>query len=175
MKISKEPSVRFTGRGKNRRNVNIKAFQELKESNENSCKEWHSHPAARVPQEWSIVQQLQQIIIGDQEMLKNQMAIKALVHCAHFLIRRHNQFWWTCWFNCKLWCRRSEEVPWKSWKECNLHIQNSCCWICRGSWHLSWRMSTEVFSSSIQLQHMADECANVITTEELSIFNRFAA
>ena len=44
--------------------------------------------AARALQEGSIVQQHQQII-GDQEKLKNRMAIKALIRCTHFLARRH--------------------------------------------------------------------------------------
>ena len=43
--------------------------------------------AARALQEGSIVQQLQQI--GDQENLKNRMAIKVLIHYTHFLARRH--------------------------------------------------------------------------------------
>ena len=43
--------------------------------------------AARALQEGSIIQQLQQI--GDQEKLKNRMAIKALIRCTHFLARRH--------------------------------------------------------------------------------------
>ena len=43
--------------------------------------------AARALQEGSIVQQLQQI--GDQEKLKNRMAIKALIHCTHFLAHHH--------------------------------------------------------------------------------------
>ena len=43
--------------------------------------------AARALQEGSIVQQLQQI--GEQEKLKNRMAIKALIRCTHFLVHRH--------------------------------------------------------------------------------------
>ena len=43
--------------------------------------------AARALQEGSIIQQLQQI--GDQEKLKNMMAIKALIRCTHFLAHRH--------------------------------------------------------------------------------------
>ena len=42
--------------------------------------------AARALQEGSIVQQLQQI--GDQEKLKNRLAIKALIRCTHFVARR---------------------------------------------------------------------------------------
>ena len=41
---------------------------------------------ARALQEGSIVQQLQQI--GDQEKLKNRLAIKALIRCTHFVARR---------------------------------------------------------------------------------------
>ena len=43
--------------------------------------------AARALQEGSIIQQLQQI--GEQEKMKNRMAIKALTRCTHFLARRH--------------------------------------------------------------------------------------
>jgi len=43
--------------------------------------------AARALQEGSIVQQLQQI--GDQEKLKNRLAIKALIRCTHFLHIAH--------------------------------------------------------------------------------------
>ena len=43
--------------------------------------------AAMALQEGLIVQQLQQI--GDQEKLKNRMAIKALICCTHFLACCH--------------------------------------------------------------------------------------
>jgi len=43
--------------------------------------------AARALQEGLIIQQLQQI--GDQEKVKNRMAIKALIRCTHFLARHH--------------------------------------------------------------------------------------
>ena len=43
--------------------------------------------AARALQEGSIIQQLQ--VIGEQEKMKNRMAIKALIRCTHFLARRH--------------------------------------------------------------------------------------
>ena len=43
--------------------------------------------AARALQEGSIIQQLQQI--GEQEKIKNRMAIKALIRYTHFLARRH--------------------------------------------------------------------------------------
>ena len=50
--------------------------------------------AAKALQEGSIIQQLQQI--GEQEKMKNRMAIKALICCTHFLVRRatspHEQF-----------------------------------------------------------------------------------
>ena len=42
---------------------------------------------ARALQEESIIQQLQQI--GEQEKMKNRMAIKALIRCTHFLAHRH--------------------------------------------------------------------------------------
>ena len=76
--------------------MDLKAFQELEEGNredESSCKEIHIQSceaemaAARALQEGLIIQQLQQI--GDQEKLKNRMAIKALIRCTHFLARRH--------------------------------------------------------------------------------------
>ena len=41
---------------------------------------------ARALPEGSIIQQLQQI--GEQEKMKNRMAIKALIRCTHFLARR---------------------------------------------------------------------------------------
>ena len=43
--------------------------------------------AARALQEGSIIQQFQQI--REQEKMKNRMAIKALIRCTHFLARRH--------------------------------------------------------------------------------------
>ena len=43
--------------------------------------------AARALQEGFIIQQLQQI--GEQEKMKNRIAIKALIRCTHFLARRH--------------------------------------------------------------------------------------
>ncbi len=43
--------------------------------------------AARALQEGSVIQQLQQI--NDEEKSKNRMVIKALIHCTHFLARRH--------------------------------------------------------------------------------------
>ena len=43
--------------------------------------------ATRAMKEWSIIQQLQHN--GEQEKLKNRTAIKALLHCTHFLARNH--------------------------------------------------------------------------------------
>ena len=43
--------------------------------------------ATRALQEGSIIQQLQQI--GEQEKMKNMIVIKALIHCTHFLAIRH--------------------------------------------------------------------------------------
>ena len=43
--------------------------------------------AARALQEGSIIQQLQWT--GDQEKVKNRMAIKALISCTHFLACHH--------------------------------------------------------------------------------------
>ena len=43
--------------------------------------------AARALLEGSIIQQLQQI--GEQEKMKNRMAIKALIRCIHFLACHH--------------------------------------------------------------------------------------
>ena len=103
MKISKEPSVRFAGRGEFLlKEQEEHGSQSLSRTGRRQSRKWKlmqwvtftsSHAceaevaAARALQEWLIVQQLQQI--GDQEKLKNRMAIKALTHCTHFLTHRH--------------------------------------------------------------------------------------
>ncbi len=43
--------------------------------------------AARVVQEGSIIQQLQQV--GEKDRLRNRAAIKSLIRCTHFLARHH--------------------------------------------------------------------------------------
>ena len=118
-------------------------FQSLSKTGRRQSRRWKSHAkseihiqpweaemsAARALQEGSIVQKLQQI--GVPEKLKN-------THCPH------NQFWQTCGFSCKLWCWRSKEVPWKARKNASYTSKIcSCCWTCRGSWHMGWRKSTE--------------------------------
>ena len=98
-KISKEPSVRFAGRGEfllkeqeehGFQSLSRTAIKKVKTHAKSdihiqSCKA--EVAAARALQDRLIFQQLQQI--GDQEKLKNRMAIKALICCTHFLARHH--------------------------------------------------------------------------------------
>ena len=80
-------------------------------------------------QEGSIVHQLQQI--GDQEKLKKRMAIKAFIRCAQFLA--HRRIPHTTNFDklvdliisCGV--EDLKRFLEKAGKNCNLHIQNSCC------------------------------------------------
>ena len=133
--------------------MDIKAFQELEKGNredENSFKEWHSHPAVRSRGGWLQLEHYNRDrLFSNSNKLVTKKSwrtgwlLKPLFVAPIFSLVAtfpHNQFWRTCWFNRKLWCRWPEQILWKSWKECNLHIQNSCCWICQGScsWLMGW-------------------------------------
>ena len=131
--------------------------------------------AARALQEGSIIQQLQQI--GDQEKLKNRMAIKALIHCTHFLARRH--------------------IPHTTNFDKLVDIIVSCGaedlkrFLGRAGKNATYTSKIAVvefveavglWAEECLLKHlhqasnfsiMADECTDVTTIEELSIFSRW--
>ena len=100
--------------------------------------------AARALQEGSIIQQLQQI--GDQEKLKNRMAIKALIRCTHFLARRH--------------------IPYTTNFDELVDSIVSC-----GAEDL--KRFLERAGKNATYTTYTDECTDVTTIEELSIFCRW--
>ena len=128
--------------------------------------------AAKALQEGSIIQQLQQI--GDQEKLKNRMAIKALIHCTHFLACHHIPH--TTNFDelvdlivscgeedLKRFLERAEKNATYTSKIAGVEFVEAV-----GLWAEECLLKRLHQASNFSV--MADECTDVATIEELSIF-----
>ena len=131
--------------------------------------------AARAMQGGSIVQQLQRV--GETERLKNRAAIKSLIHCTHFLGRHHIPHTTTfsdlvdLVVDCggeelRLFVERAGRNATYTSKDAVVEFVEAI-----GQWIeeslLKYLHQAQYFSL------MADECTDVSTIEELSIFCRW--
>ena len=83
--------------------------------------------------------------------LQNRKAIKALIiaiiRCTHFLAHQHILLTWqTSWIGSEVWWRDSSNLPWQSWRKCNVHFKNGCTRVCECSWNMGGRVSTQATS-----------------------------
>ncbi len=165
--------------------MDLKTFHELEEGNREdeihvksdihllSCEA--EMAAATALQEGSVIQQLQQI--NDEEKLKNRMAIKALIRCTHFLARRHIPH--TTNFDelidlivsggaedLKGFLERARLNATYTSKVAVVEFVEAV-----GLWAEECLLKRLRQASHFSI--MADECTDVMTTEELSIFFRW--
>ncbi len=131
--------------------------------------------AATALQEGSVIQQLQQI--NDEEKLKNRMAIKALIRCTHFLARRHIPH--TTNFDelidLIVSCGAEDLKGFLERARLNATYTSKVAVVefveAVGLWAEECLLKRLRQASHFSI--MADECTDVTTTEELSIFFRW--
>ena len=100
--------------------------------------------ADKARKEGSIISQPQNV--GEQQRLQNRKAIKALIRCTHLLTHQHiahtTNFDKLVELVVSCAGETLSNLPWQSWRKCNVHLKNSCSRVC----DMGGRISTQAAS-----------------------------
>ena len=99
--------------------------------------------ADRARKEGYIISQFQNV--GEHQKWQNRKVIDALMRCTHFLAHQHIVHTTNLDKLVELVVSCGGEIlqlPWQSWRKCNVHLKNGCSWVCECSLNMGGRVST---------------------------------